>query len=191
METLQIIKSKLRKELLSLYFTNPEKKYYLRELERILSLSVANIRRELINLEKTGLFQSEKKGNLTYYFLSKKYPLYAELKSIVFKTIGIRATIKSMLEKIEGIKISYIYGSLAKNEQNQTSDIDVFIIGKLDENKLVEIFGKLERKLQRETNYSLYEYNDFKRKKNGKNPFIAEVLKQPKIFLIGDKNALQ
>ncbi|MFA5779275.1 MAG: hypothetical protein WC947_03990 [Elusimicrobiota bacterium] len=61
MEILQIIKSKLRKELLSLYFTNPEKKYYLRELERMLDLSVANIRRELINLEKTGLFQSEKK----------------------------------------------------------------------------------------------------------------------------------
>ncbi|MBI5573603.1 MAG: nucleotidyltransferase domain-containing protein [Elusimicrobia bacterium] len=190
MEILQIIKSKLRKELLSLYFTNPEKKYYLRELERILSLSVANIRRELINLEKTGLFQSEKKGNLTYYFLNKEYPLYTELKSIVFNTIGIRTTIKSMLEKIEGIKISFIYGSFAKNEQNQASDIDVFIIGKVDENKLVETFGKLERKLQREINYSLYEYNDFKRKKNGKNPFIAEVLKQPKIFLIGDKNVL-
>ncbi|MFA5779276.1 MAG: nucleotidyltransferase domain-containing protein [Elusimicrobiota bacterium] len=93
-----------------------------------------------------------------------------------------------MLEKIEGIKISFVYGSFARNEQNQASDIDVFIIGKVDENKLVEMFGKLERKLQREINYSLYDYNDFKKKT--KNPFIIEVLKQPKIFLIGDKNAL-
>ena len=52
-------KSKLRKELLVLYFTNPNKKYYLRELERILNFSVGNIRRESIKLESAGLFLSE------------------------------------------------------------------------------------------------------------------------------------
>jgi len=56
MDLFRITKSKLREGLLALYFTNPNKKYYLRELEKILNFSVGNIRRELIKLESTGLF---------------------------------------------------------------------------------------------------------------------------------------
>ena len=69
MDLFSITKSKLREQLLALYFTNPDKKYYLRELERILKFSVGNIRRELIKLQSAGLFLSESKGNLVYYYL--------------------------------------------------------------------------------------------------------------------------
>jgi hypothetical protein len=77
MELFRITKSKLREELLTLYFTNPDKKYYLRVLERMLHFSVGNIRRELIKLERTGLFRIENKGNMVYYYLNQSYPLNA------------------------------------------------------------------------------------------------------------------
>jgi len=190
MDIFQITKSKLRQKLLRLYFTNPEKKFYLRELERILDLPVANIRRELMKLEKGGLFLTENKGNLVYYYLNQTYSLFPELKGIILKTIGVPTTVKASLEKIKGIKKAFIYGSFAKNEQKQTSDIDILIIGKVNENKLVEMCNKLEKELQREINYALYSDSDFKRKKKAKDPFILEVLKQPKIFLIGSENEL-
>ena len=88
MYVFRITKSKLREELLALYFTSPNKKYYLRELEKWLNFSVGNIRRELIKLENTGLFLIENKGNLVYYYLNQSYPLFEELKSIIFKTSG-------------------------------------------------------------------------------------------------------
>jgi len=62
MDMLQITKSKLREELLNLYFTNPNKRFYLRELERILGFSVGNIRRELIKLKKKAFFLQKTKG---------------------------------------------------------------------------------------------------------------------------------
>ena len=102
MDLFSITKSKLREELLALYFTNPDKKYYLRELERILKFSVGNIRRELIKLESAGLFLSESIGNLVYYYLNKSYPLFEELKSIIFKTSGAPKTLQNILEKING-----------------------------------------------------------------------------------------
>ena len=100
MDMFRITKSKLREELLTLYFTNPNKKYYLRELERILNFSVGNIRRELIKLESTGLFLSESKGNLVYYYLNKSYPFFKELKSIIFKTSGAPKMLPKYLRKI-------------------------------------------------------------------------------------------
>ncbi|MEO0093807.1 MAG: nucleotidyltransferase domain-containing protein [candidate division WOR-3 bacterium] len=190
MDIFQIFKSKLRRHLLSLYFTNPAKKFYLRELERILDFPVGNIRRELIRLEKTGLFLTEHKGNLVYYYLNQTYPLFAELKGIIAKTIGVPIIIASMLKKKKGIKQAFIYGSFAKNEQKPKSDIDIFIIGEIDEAELVKRCCKLEKELQREINYTLYSPTDFTRKKKKKDPFLLEVLSQPKIFLIGSEDEL-
>jgi len=191
MDMFRVTKSKLREDLLALYFTNPDKKYYLRELERILNFSVGNIRRELIKLESTGLFLSESKGNLLYYYLNQSYPLFKELKSIIFKTSGVPRMLHNVLEKFDDIDQAFIYGSFAKREEREDSDIDLLIIGKIDEDKLIEEVGKLERKLQREINYAIYEKEDFKKKKEEGNSFILDISKEKKIFLIGDENGLQ
>jgi predicted nucleotidyltransferase len=190
LEILQITKSKLRKELLNLYFTNPEKKYYLRELERILDFSVGNIRRELIQLKNTGLFLVENKGNLTYYYLNKSYPLLPEIKSIILKTAGAPGELKESLKKVEGVECAFIYGSFAKGGEKESSDIDLLIIGKIDEGKLIDKIKILEKKLQREINLTLYEKSDFIKKKKEGNPFILEVIKEKKFFLIGDEDEL-
>lgn len=191
MEILQISKSRLREGLLNLYFANPNKKFYLRELERILDFSVANIRRELIKLKKIGLFRIENRGNLTYYYLNKSFPLFQELKSIISKTSGAPRMLKESLKKVKGIECAFIYGSFAKGEEKEASDIDLFIIGKVDEGKLIDEANKLEKKLQREVNFTLYEKGDFEQKKKEANPFILEVIKERKIFLIRGKIELQ
>lgn len=191
MEILQISKSRLREGLLNLYFANPNKKFYLRELERILDFSVANIRRELIKLKKIGLFRIENRGNLTYYYLNKSFPLFQELKSIISKTSGAPRMLKESLKKVKGIECAFIYGSFAKGEEKEASDIDLFIIGKVDEGKLIDEANKLEKKLQREINFTLYEKGDFEQKKKEANPFILEVIKERKIFLIRGKIELQ
>ena len=190
MDLFSITKSKLREELLVLYFTNPNKKYYLRELERILNFSVGNIRRELIKLESTGLFLSENKGNLLFYYLNQSYHLFDELKSIIFKTSGAPKRLHTILEKFKNIDRAFIYGSFAKGEEREDSDIDLLIIGKVDEDKLIEDVDKLERKLQREINYTIYEKEDFNKKKKEGNSFILDILKEKKIFLVGNKNGL-
>ena len=63
-------------------------------------------------------------------------------------------------------------------------------LSNVDEDKLIEEIGKLERKLQREVNYAIYEKEDFNKKKKEDNSFILNILKEKKIFLIGDENGL-
>jgi len=104
LETLYISKSKIRRDLLALFFTNPYQKYYLRELERILGYSAGSIRRELLKFQKDDLFKTEKAGNMLYYQLNTKHPLYRELKSIVAKTVGLEARIRIALSSIISIR---------------------------------------------------------------------------------------
>lgn len=185
-----LTKSKLRRELLRLYFTNPDKEYHLREIERIISLPVGNIRRELLKLESKGLFTSKREGNLVYYSLDKSHPLFGPFKTIISKTIGTEGELRSVLRRVKGIRVAFIYGSFAKGKEKISSDIDLFLIGNINEENLIKTIRKVEKALGREINYALYTRSDFEKKKKEEDYFIKELLREPKIFLIGGKNEL-
>lgn len=79
--------------------------------------------------------------------------------------MGAPAEIKEALKGIEGIETAFIYGSLAKREEISGSDIDLLIVGNIDEDKLVENLPSLERRLGREINFSVYGLEELGKKK--------------------------
>jgi hypothetical protein len=54
-------------------------------------------------LEREGLFRSEVSGRQKYFQLSREYPLFDEVPSIVAKTIGAVPLITQSLRKVKGI----------------------------------------------------------------------------------------
>jgi len=190
LESLYITKSRIRQDLLTLFFTNPSKKYYLRELERMLGYSAGSIRRELLRFQKDDLFNIQRVGNLLYYCLNTNHPLFKELKSIVSKTVGIEGSLKKTLSSIKKIKIAFIYGSFATSRERATSDIDLMIIGDPDTSSLNEKIAELEKRLKREINPTVYSLKEYKAKKKAKSGFVLELLKNPKIMLIGKEDDL-
>ena len=183
MDILKITKSKTREKILRHFFSDPGKRYYLRQLEKILGLSVGNVRRELLSLEKSGLFKKEEMGNQTYYFLNKNGALFDEYKKIIFKTIGVEGTLKKELQKIKGIKRAFIFGSFAKNKEDSASDIDLMIIGTVDEDVLIPKVSKLESVFNREINYHLFDEKEWNEKLKHES-FVQEVANGPKIEII-------
>ena len=47
--------SKTRAKLLKLFFENPEKSFYVREITRVIEEQINSVRRELLNLENIGM----------------------------------------------------------------------------------------------------------------------------------------
>jgi len=191
MDILKITKSKTREKILRFFFSDINKKYYLRQLEKILSISVANIRRELLSLEKVGLFKRDKIGNQVYYYLNKENPIFDEFKKIVSKTIGAEARIKEGLKKVANIDVAFIFGSFARNREDSFSDIDLMIIGRPDEDKLISKTSSIETDLGREINYNIFSAKDFRKGLRKKEVFLEEIMANPKIFIIGNQNDLE
>ncbi|MFW6140847.1 MAG: nucleotidyltransferase domain-containing protein [Acidobacteriota bacterium] len=135
-ELLKLFSSKVRVKLLDAFLSSPNARFYIREIERKIGEDIQNIHKELKNLEALGLLQGEIQGNQKYYSANKEFFLYPELKSIIFKTIGIKGLLKEALSKLKGIEAAFIYGSYAAGEESEESDIDVLIIGKPDMTKL-------------------------------------------------------
>ncbi len=182
---------KNRAELLKLFLTNPDRSFYMHEIGRILGKKPGTFQRALNNMVLEGILTSEYKANARFFKANKKYPIYKELKSIVFKTVGVQGNIRDILKEIGNIKFAFIYGSYAKAKETSFSDIDLTIIGNPDEDKLIKELDRLEGKFQREINYKLYTLKKFKHDIEEKEPFILEIVRDKKIMLIGDENELR
>lgn len=179
------LRSKLRRELFAYYFTNPGAGHHLRELAGLLDADPGNLSRELSRLENQGLFSSERRGRQKYFYLNRRYPLYEELRRIVFKTVGAVGKLRDELEQIRGIREAHLYGSFARDQQDAASDIDLLIIGKPNAEELEEIVRKLERRLHRELNYTVMSPEEFKARRAAKDAFLADIWKHARISLIG------
>ena len=181
-----LISSELTRKLLTHYFTHPEEKYYGRELAGLLGLDPGNLSKELKLFEKEGLFQIEQKGRVKFYLLNPQYPLYNELKQIIFKTEGVEGSLRNLVNQFPGIKFAFIYGSYAKGEEKERSDIDLMVVGSPERKQLTFEIRKLEDKLQREINFNLYTPEEFSKKRGEKGSFLAQVVKGKKIMLKGN-----
>jgi len=156
----------------------------------MLGYSAGSIRRELLKFQEDNLFETQRTGNLLYYSLNTKHPLFKELKNIVSKTVGVEGLLKKTLSSIKNIDFAFIYGSFACGKEKFASDIDLMIIGKPDDSLLYGSISEMEKKLEREINPSVYSTEEYKMKKKDENSFIADLLKNPKIMLIGKENDL-
>lgn len=183
--------SKTRRDLLALFFTNPEARYYVRQLQSMLKGSVGTLHRELRYLEDSGALRSETEGNRRFYSANPDYPLFNELKAIVAKTIGVEGSLREALRKISGIRLAFVYGSFAAGKEAARSDIDLFLVGRFDEDILNKKLRALETHLAREVNYTSMSQEEFEEEQKGKSAFLKTVLGEPKLFLIGDERELR
>lgn len=184
----EIGKSRLRRALLGYFCTNTDARLYLRQAACLLEEDPGNLSKELAHLSSIGIFSSSVSGKQRYYSLNKQYPLFNELKSVVFKTIGVEAALKEIAASIRGVAKAFIYGSFARYEEKTSSDIDILLVGNFSEDELIKKLAPLESKLQREINYTIYSPREFAKKMKIKGGFLNEVLKTKLILLKGKPN---
>ena len=182
--------SSTRAELLGLFFNNPDDKFYLREIARHIGKDAAGIKRELDKLVKIGLLAKEKRGVQKYYFANKSSPIFSEMKGLIFKTTGIQGAMKASLSRLKGVKTSFIYGSYAKGSEKEDSNINLMVIGQANITELNDMVMGVEEKLKREIDYLVFDEQEYRKRKDSKDPFIRELLKGKKIFLVGKEDEL-
>ena len=69
----KLVTSKTRINILKLFLSHIDDRYYLRELERMLGESLSPLRRQLVKLAEMGILITEEEANLKYYRLNKNF----------------------------------------------------------------------------------------------------------------------
>lgn len=179
-------KSKIRQRIILLFLYNQNKEFYLSEIAKNIGTSPGTAQRELNKLLQNDLVLFKKRAGLNIYTLNSRYPLLNEVESIVKKTIGVELELKEELGKVRGVSFAFLFGSYAKGGFKSDSDIDIFVIGKVDDDQVFKAVQKVERRIGREINYHIADKNEFL-KKIKTNSFYKDIIKNP-VLLIGDKH---
>jgi len=182
----QLFTSKSRVKLLELLLLNSAKEFHLREISRLTHVSAPYVRREMTNLMKLGLVLKRSQGNMILFQFNRDSPIADELKRIFLKTESFGRFIRSSLEEIGDIKFALIYGSFAKGEEAETSDIDLLIVGDVNERKVLNILGKIEQRIGREVNYIAWTEEEFEEKARERISLLEEIVNTPVIMIVGD-----
>lgn len=180
-----LIPSKTRVRLLALFLLNPQKEYFVREIVRMTGENINAVRRELANLAAFGLVTGRRSGNQQYYAVNTGHFLYADLQKIVLKTEGVAGVLTAALAKETAIGCLFIYGSFAKGTAGPESDIDLFIVGDVDETRLIPLIHECESTTGREINFTLMTGTEFAARKKAGDPFVTHVMQEEKIILAG------
>ena len=166
-------------EIIKQFLGDYDRKIYGRELENKISISQKNIALTLDFLEKEGILSSKTSGNRRYFNLNKsnelvkKYIILAEIMNSI-EFLKKNPKISHIFEKFQSQNnIICIFGSYAKGIQKKGSDLDLFIIGKIDEKKIKELGENynIEISIKKGTK------TDFLNSLKKRDPLMKEILK--------------
>lgn len=177
--TEKLFGSKTRAKLLKLFFENPEKSFYVREMTRVIDEQINSVRRELLNLEGIGIIKNETFDNKVYYSANSKHPFYRPMIDIFSKKIDTVCDKDIKETTWEGycrpVK-NYLKGLVVTNRLPGQDGVDLLIIGNDKTKKLTRWAEVVEKKQGKPLNYVIMSPDDFSYRKNVRDRFVMEIL---------------
>ena len=181
----------VRQGVLAATLGQPDKWWYLSELADRLGTRPSSLQRELLSLVASGILMHRREGTRAYFKAETQSPVFEDLRQLFEKTAGLAPMLERILKPF-GIKIrcAFIYGSVARNRERATSDVDVMDIGSAGLVDLSPALRKAEGQLGREVNVTAYSSEEFREKIKSRDHFLTAVLRRRKQFVKGGQSDL-
>jgi uncharacterized protein len=187
-----VLFGQIRGGVLALLYGQADKSFYVRQIARHVNASVGAVQRELEKLAEVDLIARTSVGNQVFYQVNRRNPVFAEMKVLVSKTVGVFNILRSTLEQLaDRITIAFVYGSVARHEEKAESDVDIMIMGDVGLDDVLSNLSGAETILGRRIEPTVFSVHEFKRKLEEGNHFLNAVLNGDKVFLIGNEDELR
>jgi predicted nucleotidyltransferase len=180
-----------RRAILGLLYAHPDEEFYLRQIVDLAGLGVGQTQRELKRLTSCGIIERSERGRHVYFQANEKCPIFNELRGIVTKTTGAAAAVAGALEPLaDRIAAAFMFGSVARGEETQSSDVDLMVVGSASFVEVADAIRAAERALRREINIVVYPVREFGAKARRGHSFLSRVIEGEKIFIAGSQDEL-
>ena len=195
----QLFGSKTRVKLLGLFYTNPNRSFYVREITRKIDEQINSVRRELANLLSIGIISSNTDNNRLYYEVNQEYEYYKPLGAIFGGRAARTSKKKQALDedievtdqatdirKLGNVELAIYTGQFTRDDN---PGIDILLVGDLNATKLEKFMTELEKDEGKELRYTVLTSKDFAYRQQVKDRFLNIVFTSKKQVLV-DKNGL-
>lgn len=199
----QLFGSKTRVKLLQLFYSNPNRSFYVREITRQIDEQINSVRRELANLLSVGIIVSDNANNRLYYEVNQKYEHYDAFHSIfgggvvkkrksqkdgeIKETVVVEEPADD-LKTLGNVKLALYTGQFTRDE---IAGIDFLLVGDVNAKALENYVGELEKREGKEIRYAVMTTDSFKYRRQINDRFIIKVLEAKKQILVDKDNLLE
>jgi hypothetical protein len=208
----QLFGSKTRVKLLSLFYSNPNRSFYVREITRKINEQINSVRRELSNLLSIGIITSDANNNRLYYEVNQAYEHYNPLAAIfggqpatapAVKKIAAKTTAKAAPKtkptadvspehplakdvRTSGkVDLALLTGQFTRDE---TAGVDVVLVGDLNQAKTSKFITELENAENKELRWVTMTMTDWSYRRQINDRFINNVLASKKQVIINTQD---
>lgn len=137
--------------IIEFFIKNPSATFSQREIREKLELAKATAVKHLGMLVKNSFLNLKTIGNSNQYCLNNENVIIKQIKIL---SIIIELESLSRLKE-PGCEI-YLYGSAARGEINEKSDIDLLIIGKIKRSEIIREIEKLSKSIDKKISYNIF-----------------------------------
>lgn len=194
----QLFGSKTRVKLLQLFYSNPNRSFFVREITRKIDEQINSVRRELSNLLSIGIITSDTNNNKLYYEVNQKYEYYRPLQEMFGG--GIKKAKKAgsadadgdgivddSLRSVGQIDLAVYTGQFTRDE---TAGVDILVVGEVNPNALQKYVDELEAKENKNLRYAAMTLADFRYRQQIHDRFAVAIAGAKKQVLVDLHNLL-
>ncbi len=197
----QLFGSRTRIKLLKVFFQEPGKSFYIRELTRKLGERINSIRREIANLGRLGVLEDapapagklrsrkEKsdQNKRKYYRIDFSFALYTELKNLILKSqLAIKKDLVDLIQKQGTVRVLLLTGFFLGEE----SPTDILIVGSIQRQNVKRLIAKFEKMIGQELNYTFFSPQEFRLRHAMTDRFLYAILDGKKIVVVNKMKGL-
>jgi predicted transcriptional regulator len=192
----QLFGSKTRVKLLQLFYSNPNRSFYVREITRKIDEQINSVRRELSNLLSIGIITSDNTNNKLYYEVNQKFEFYEPLQQIFGGGVktkkkkvveGEEAHDENDLRNVGHIDLAVYTGQFTRDEG---PGIDFLVVGQVNRNALQKYVAELEKKENKSIRYTVMTLPDFQYRQQIRDRFAMAIARSKKQVLVDMHNLL-
>lgn len=190
----QLFGSKTRVKLLQLFYSNPNRSFYVREITRKIDEQINSVRRELGNLLSIGIITSDNTNNKLYYEVNQKYEYYRPLQEIFGG--GVKPTKKTDdaaddagqdLKSVGHVELAVYTGQFTRDD---SVNIDFLVVGDVNQNALQKYVDQLEKQESKSIRYTVMSPADFRYRQQIRDRFAVSIQQAKKQVLVDMHNLL-
>ena len=189
----QLFGSKTRVKLLQLFYSNPNRSFFVREITRKIDEQINSVRRELANLLSIGIIISKNENNKLFYEVNPRFEYNGALSNIFAnkKNVGNDSPDNSNdmynFKSLGHIDLALLTGQFTHDE---ISGVDLLIVGDINKNKMDKFILVLESKENKAIRYAVMDLDEYNYREQVKDRFISNIIKSKKQVLIDKSKVL-
>ena len=173
------------------FAVRPDERPHARALQRHTGLTPRSLQIELTRLERLGVVERRAEGHRVAYALNEGSPRWRALRQLVPELADPVDVLRDVLSDVPGIDAAFVFGSFARGDVREDSDVDVFVLGdSVPEDPLARRTLDAGVLLGREVNVVHMTRDELRRRIQTGSGFLSSVFVGSKRWLVGDEATL-